>query len=65
VVLSPPEVAAILDRMSGPPALAASLMYACGLRLMEVLQLRIKDIDFDRKRSPCGAARDRRIAGPC
>lgn len=49
VVLSPPEVAAILERMSGPPGLAASLMYACGLRLMEVLQLRIKDIDFDLK----------------
>jgi integron integrase len=49
VVLSPPEVAAILERMSGPAALAASLIYACGLRLMEVLQLRIKDIDFDRK----------------
>lgn len=49
VVLSPPEVAAILGGMSGPSALAASLIYACGLRLTEVLQLRIKDIDFDRK----------------
>jgi integron integrase len=49
VVLSPQEVAAILERMSGPPGLAASLMYACGLRLMEVLELRIKDIDFDLK----------------
>ena len=49
VVLSPNEVAAILDRMSGPAALAASLIYACGLRLMEVLQLRVKDIDFDLK----------------
>jgi len=49
VVLSPPEVAAILQGMSGPPALAASLIYACGLRLTEVLQLRIKDIDFDRR----------------
>lgn len=49
VVLSPPEVAAILEGMNGPAALAASLIYACGLRLMEVLQLRIKDVDFDRK----------------
>ncbi|MBX7183823.1 MAG: integron integrase [Vicinamibacteria bacterium] len=49
VVLSQNEVAAILDRMSGPAGLAASLIYACGLRLMEVLQLRAKDIDFDRK----------------
>ena len=49
VVLSPAEVDAILDGMRGPAALAASLIYACGFRLMEVLQLRIKDIDFDRK----------------
>ncbi len=49
VVLSQNEVAAILDRMSGPAGLAASLIYACGLRLMEVLQLRVKDIDFDLK----------------
>ncbi len=49
VVLSPPEVAAVLGGMSGPTALAASLIYACGLRLLEALQLRIKDIDFDRK----------------
>ncbi len=49
VVLSRPEVAAVLGGMSGPAALAASLIYACGLRLLEVLQLRIKDIDFDGK----------------
>jgi integron integrase len=49
VVLSPAEVAAILEGMSGPSALAACLIYGCGLRLMEALQLRIKDIDFDRK----------------
>jgi integron integrase len=49
VVLSPNEVAAILDGMNGPCELAASLIYACGLRITEALQLRIKDIDFDRK----------------
>ena len=49
VVLSPQEVSAVLREMSGVVALAASLLYACGLRLLEVLQLRIKDIDFDRK----------------
>ena len=48
VVLSQNEVAAVLDGMTGAPALAACLIYACGLRLTEVLQLRIKDIDFDR-----------------
>jgi len=49
VVLSPHEVAAVLEGMTGPAALAASLIYACGLRLLEALQLRIKDVDFDRK----------------
>ena len=49
VVLSPPEVSAILNEMSGAPALAASLLYGSGLRIAEVLELRVKDIDFDRK----------------
>ena len=49
VVLSQPEIAAILQGMDGPPALAAALLYGCGLRLLEVLELRVKDIDFDLK----------------
>jgi len=49
VVLSVPEVSAILHGFDGPLALAAALLYGCGLRLLEVLELRVKDIDFDRK----------------
>ena len=49
VVLSPNEVAAILSLMHGVPALAAALLYGSGLRLSEAMQLRIKDIDLDRK----------------
>jgi integron integrase len=49
VVLSPNEVAAILGHMRGVPALAACLIYASGLRISEALQLRVKDIDFERK----------------
>ncbi len=49
VVLSQHEIAAILHGMDGPPALAAALLYGCGLRLLEVLELRVKDIDFDLK----------------
>jgi integron integrase len=49
VVLSPAEVALIFSHMKGTSALAAALLYACGLRLTEALQLRVKDIDFDRK----------------
>jgi len=48
VVLTPGEVRAILDRMEGTTKLMASLLYGSGLRLMECVTLRIKDIDFTR-----------------
>lgn len=46
VVFTREEVAAILHRLSGVAQLVASLMYGSGLRLMECLRLRVKDIDF-------------------
>lgn len=46
VVLTKPEVNAVLKKLSGVPLLAAGLMYGAGLRLMECLRLRVKDIDF-------------------
>jgi integron integrase len=48
VVLSGPEVKRILSAMQGTPQLMAKLLYGTGLRLMECVQLRVKDIDFDR-----------------
>ena len=48
VVLTREEVAAVLTRMSGVPRLAADMLYGAGLRLMEALRLRIKDVDFAR-----------------
>ena len=48
VVLSRNEVCAVLANLKGIEWLLASLMYGAGLRLMECLRLRIKDIDFDR-----------------
>lgn len=48
VVLSKQEVSLILHNLRGLPRLAAALMYASGLRLLECLQLRVQDIDFDR-----------------
>lgn len=48
VVLSRQEVTLLMDRLSGEYQLMAKLMYGSGLRLMEVLRLRIKDIDFNR-----------------
>lgn len=39
------EVRAVLQNLRGTPWLAASLMYGSGLRLLECLRLRVKDID--------------------
>jgi len=47
-VLSRDEVRRVLGVMSGAPYLVASLLYGSGLRLTEALELRVKDIDFDR-----------------
>ena len=46
VVLTRPEVRAILGEMKGVPRLVAALLYGSGLRLLEGLSLRVKDIDF-------------------
>ena len=46
-VLSKQEVASLLNELSGKPWLVASILYGSGLRLMEALRLRIKDIDFN------------------
>jgi integron integrase len=48
-VLTKAEVAAILKSLDGEMALLAKLLYGTGMRLMEGLRLRVKDIDFDRQ----------------
>jgi site-specific recombinase XerD len=45
-VLTVDEVKAVLARLDGRNALMAELLYGAGLRLMECLRLRVKDIDF-------------------
>ncbi|HCK93054.1 MAG TPA: integron integrase, partial [Gammaproteobacteria bacterium] len=46
VVLSQAEVALILEHIHGTSNLIVSLLYGSGLRIMECVRLRIKDIDF-------------------
>ena len=46
VVLTRDEVNKIFGRMHGTPKLMAGLLYGSGLRLMECVRLRVKDIDF-------------------
>ncbi|MBD3367534.1 MAG: integron integrase, partial [Candidatus Eisenbacteria bacterium] len=50
VVLSRAEVRQVLARLDGERWIAAALLYGAGLRLKECLELRIKDIDFERGR---------------
>jgi integron integrase len=48
VVLTPDEVHAVLAALPGTHALMGRLLYGSGLRLMECVRLRVKDIDFAR-----------------
>ena len=47
VVLSKNEVHRVLDNLSYPYDLVGKLLYGCGLRLFESLNLRVKDFNFD------------------
>jgi site-specific recombinase XerD len=48
VVLSKDEVRRLFEQIDGTYGLMAGLLYGAGLRLMECVRLRVKDIDFDR-----------------
>jgi integron integrase len=48
VVLSHAEVRSLLAALEGTPWLVANLLYGSGLRLMEALRLRVKDLALDR-----------------
>ena len=48
VVLSVAEVHAVLAQLDGTPWLVANLLYGSGLRLMEALRLRVKDVVLER-----------------
>ena len=46
VVLTRPEVRALLSALDGVHWIMVSLLYGAGLRLLECLRLPVKDIDF-------------------
>lgn len=48
-VFTKDEVSAIFIHLYGTEKLMTSLLYGCGLRIMECIRLRIKDVDFDMK----------------
>jgi len=49
VVMTRDEVAAVLSLMTGTPQLVAKVLYGSGLRIMEAVRLRVKDLDFAMK----------------
>jgi integron integrase len=49
VVLTQTEVRRLLNSMSGTMGLVASLLYGTGMRLLEGLRLRVKDVEFERR----------------
>lgn len=49
VVLNKQEVQAVLSKMEGTAWLITTLLYGSGMRIMECLRLRVKDIDFTRR----------------
>lgn len=49
-VLSKSEAKAVISNLTGPCKLMTQIMYGGGLRIMECLRLRVKDIDFENHR---------------
>jgi len=49
VVLTQAEIQQILSHLDGTHHLIVSLLYGTGMRILEVLRLRVKDVDFSRK----------------
>jgi integrase len=49
VVLTATEVRTLLLHMQGTTGLIAQLLYGTGMRLLEALRLRVKDVEFARR----------------
>jgi len=60
VVLTRDEVMQVLAQLHGPPHLITSILYGSGLRLMEALTLRIKDVEVERREIMVRAGKGRK-----
>jgi integrase len=49
VVLTPTEVRSVIERMQGTHRIISTLLYGSGMRLLECMRIRVKDIDFERR----------------
>ena len=70
VVLTREEVGKILGHLHGTHRLMAELLYGSGLRLMECVRLRVKDVDFAYARMTVrdgkgGQGQDHDVADQC
>jgi integron integrase len=63
VVLAREEVRSVLGQLSEPHRLVATLLYGGGLRLLEALRLRVKDVDFARRQLLIREPKGRRDRG--
>jgi integrase len=67
VVLRPSEGRRVLNELAGVPRIVATLFYGAGLRLQECLELRVKDLDFERREITVRQGKgqkDRRVMQP-
>ncbi|GIV58861.1 MAG: hypothetical protein KatS3mg042_1774 [Rhodothermaceae bacterium] len=67
VVLSRPEVQALLAHLQGVESLVGRLLYGTGMRISETLRLRVQDLSFDRNTITVRAGKgdkDRRVPLP-
>ena len=60
VVLTRDEVRVVLDHLRGVQRLMAGLLYGSGLRLLECVTLRVKDVDVERREITVRAAKGNR-----
>ena len=64
-VLGREEARQIIEAMEGVEKLVIQILYGCGLRLMECLHLRVKDIGFELNQIAIHDAKARKAAGLC